>query len=149
VVGSFGGLALGRLIDDGHGVRMGWIAVGVFSAIIVLRAVSFGNSVLAVAANALSPLGACLYVPTLMTSVHTQAKRSPCVLRFHVATNAGWDVGTVAGCFLAAGLVALGVPLPLTMLLPLVGTAATFVMLRRYYSANPGVPIEPVSEPLH
>ena len=27
VVGSFGGLALGRLIDDGHGLRMVWIAV--------------------------------------------------------------------------------------------------------------------------
>ena len=70
------------------------------------------------------------------------------MLRFHVPMQGGWDVGTMAGCFLAAGLIALGVPLPLTMLLPLAGTAVTFVMLRRYYRANPGVSVEPVSEPV-
>lgn len=146
IVGSISGMILGRYIDAGHGVRMVWIAVGIFSAMILLRAIAAGNPVLAVVANGLSPLGECLYVPVLMTSVYTQAKRSPCVLRFHVATEGGWDVGNLAGCFVSAALIALGLPLPVAILLSLIGTAATFVMLRRYYTNNPGVPIEAMED---
>jgi hypothetical protein len=146
IVGSISGMILGRYIDAGHGVRMVWIAVVIFSAMIVLRAIAAGNPVLAVAANALSPLGACLYVPVLMTSVYTQAKRSPCVLRFHVATEGGWDIGNVAGCFVSAGLIEFGLQPPTAILLSLIGTAVTFVMLRRYYTNNPGVPIEAMTD---
>ena len=84
----------------------------------------------------------------MMASVYTQAKRSPCVLRFHIATEGGWDVGNVAGCFVSAGLLALGLPLSYAILLSLLGTTGAFVMLRRYYAANPGVTIGPVDEAL-
>jgi MFS transporter len=141
IVGSGSGMILGRFIDAGHGVRMVWIAVGMFSTMIVLRAIACGHPVLAVGANALGPLGACLYAPALMTSVYTQAKRSPCVLRFHIATEGGWDIGNVAGCFVSAGLIASGVPLPSAILLSLIGTAVTFVMLRCYYTNHSGVPL--------
>jgi hypothetical protein len=32
------------------------------------------------------------------------AKRSPCPLRFHIATEGGWDLGCGMGCLLAAAL---------------------------------------------
>jgi hypothetical protein len=117
-----------------------------FSAVIVLRALAVGNPVWAVAANALSPVGACLYVPAMMAAVYPQAKRSPCALRFHVATEGGWDVGNVIGCFVSAGLIAAGLPLSYAILLSLFGTAAMLVVLRQYYATHPGVAIGPVEE---
>jgi DHA1 family inner membrane transport protein len=146
VVGALGGLALGGRIDAGHGVRMVWIAMGLAMLMVGLRAASVGSSVMALLVNALGPLAACLYVPTLMTPVYTQAKQSRCVLRFHIATEGGWDVGNVAGCLVAAGMLGLGAPLWSTLLLPAVSYVVLLVLLRRYYTENPQVPIEAVTE---
>ena len=54
--------------------------------------------------NAAGALVPALYIPTLMTAVYNQAKRSPCALRFHMAAEGGWDAGAASGCMLAAGL---------------------------------------------
>ena len=61
------------------------------------------------------------------------AKHSPCTLRFHVATEGGWDFGGAAGCLVAAALTAAGLPLAIAILLSLGGIAASFVLLRGYY----------------
>jgi DHA1 family inner membrane transport protein len=82
-----------------------------------------------------------------MTAVYTQAKRSPCTLRFHVVTEGGWDAGGASGLLAAALLTALGVPLWASILLSLAGVAAIVVMLRRYYAVGPAVVVE-VAEPL-
>jgi len=134
LVGAVAGLFLGRHIDAGHGGRAVFFALGPLVAMILLRTVSVGHPAFAVAANALAYVGSCLYMPTLMTAVYNIAKRSPCPLRFHVATEGGWDMGGASGSLAAALLLWLGVPLSLTLLLPLVGVAAAFVMLRRYYA---------------
>jgi hypothetical protein len=97
-----GGLLLGRLIDSGRGTRAVWYSVSLAALVITMRAGVLGNPTLAVAANALGSLVSCLYVPTLMTAVYNQAKRSPCVLRFHIAAEGGWDVGVTSGLCLAA-----------------------------------------------
>ncbi|HEY4264790.1 MAG TPA: hypothetical protein VGM72_05690, partial [Micropepsaceae bacterium] len=89
--------------------------------------------------NALGTLAGCLYIPTLMTAVYNQAKRSPCALRFHVATEGGWDIGCAAGCLAVAALSWAGAPLPVGILLSLAGTVLSLVLLRRYY-AGLGVP---------
>ena len=147
LVGALGGLVLGRHIDGGHGKTAVWYAFGTFAAIIVLRALATGDAKVAVLANALGSLGACLYIPTLMTAVYTQAKRSPCTLRFHVVTEGGWDAGGASGLLAAALLTALGVPLCASILLSLAGVAAIVVMLRRYYAGSPVVMID-AAEPL-
>ncbi|HEX7776821.1 MAG TPA: MFS transporter [Parvibaculum sp.] len=134
--GAAGSLTLGRHIDAGHGKRAVFLAFGTFAVIVVLRAIATGNATVAVLANALGSLGACLYVPTLMTAVYTQAKRAPCPLRFHVATEAGWDIGGATGLLCAALLSALGAPLWVGILMSLAGVAANTVMLRRYYPAG-------------
>jgi hypothetical protein len=133
-------LTLGRHIDTGHGRRAIWYATGTVALIIALRAAATGHPSLAVLANALGAFGASLYIPTMMTPVYTMAKGSPCVLRFHTATEAGWDIGGAAA--LSAGALAtwFGAPLPAVILLALAGVAATAALLRRYYAGRaPGV----------
>jgi MFS transporter, DHA1 family, inner membrane transport protein len=134
LAGAIAGLTLGRHIDAGHGRRAVWYTFGAVALIVALRAAATGNAALAVVANALGALGACLYVPTLMTAVYTLAKRSPCTLRFHVATEGGWDAGGAAGLLVTALATELGMPLGDSILLSLAGLAATTIMLRRYYA---------------
>jgi MFS transporter, DHA1 family, inner membrane transport protein len=134
LVGAASGLLLGRQIDAGHGRGAVRLALGSLVVGISLRAVSYGSPLLAVAANAVGALVSALYVPTIMTAVYNQAKGSPCALRFHIATEGGWDAGGASGCLLAAGLLWAGAPIPLAILLSLLGTVAAFVLLRRYYT---------------
>ena len=132
--GAVGGWLLGRLIDAGHGTRAAssrslhsWsrhdLARGQLSAMRRLRSL----------ANASGALVACLYVPVLGTAIYNQAKRSPCTLRFHIATEGGWDLGGAAALLIAAGLLAAGVPIGPAILLSLLGATASFLLLRRYF----------------
>jgi hypothetical protein len=107
------------------------------AAVMVLRAAASGAPAFAVAANALASAAACLYTPTMMTAVYNQAKRSPCVLRFHVATEGGWDIGGASGSLIAAALLYRGAPISLVLLLPLLGLAAWLIQLRLYYAQAP------------
>lgn len=147
LVGAIGGLTLGRQIDAGHGKQAVWYAFGMFALIVVLRAAATGNARIGVLANALGALGACLYIPTLMTAVYTLAKRSPCPLRFHVATEGGWDVGGATGLLAAALATRLGMPLSASILLSLAGVAAIIIMLRRYYANSPATVADVRGEP--
>ena len=133
LVGAVIGLLLGRFIDAGHGGRAVWLAVGSLVIVIGLRAASCEDPVLAVVANAAGALVPALYIPTLMTAVYNQAKGSPCALRFHIATEGGWDAGAASGCMAVAALLWAGAPISLGILLSLFGTAASFTLLRRYY----------------
>jgi hypothetical protein len=136
LVGALAGLVLGRHIDAGRGGQAVWYAFGMLALILVLRADAAGSAAVAVLANALGALVGCLYIPTLMTPVYTLAKRSPCTLRFHVATEGGWDIGGAGGLLAAAAVVALGLPLSASILLSLAGVAAAAMMLRRYYATG-------------
>ncbi len=89
LIGAIGGLMLGRRIDAGRGKGAVWCASGTSALIVVVRALATGHAAVAVLANALGTLGACLYTPTLTAAVYTLAKRSPCALRFYVATEGG------------------------------------------------------------
>jgi len=148
LVGAVSGLLLGRLIDAGHGQQAVSYAVGVLVFTTILRAAAPGHAPLAVIANALGALVVCLHIPTIMTAVYNQAKRSLCTLRFHVATEGSWDVGAATGCLLAALLSALGVQISAALLLPLPGAAALFILLRSYYGRHPLVTEIAVADPL-
>ncbi len=132
--GAVGGLLLGRLVDAGHGTRAAIVALVTMAASTMLQAVSVGNAPLAVLANASGALVACLYVPVLGTAIYNQAKRSPCTLRFHIATEAGWDLGGASALLVAAGLLHVGVPIGTCLLLSLLGVLASFYLLRTYFS---------------
>ena len=137
LAGAAAGLALGRFIDAGHGARAVWRSVGLMGGSILLRAAGYGHPALAVAANATAALVAPIYTATFMTAVYNQAQASPCTLRFHIATEGGWDAGGAAGCLTAALLLWLGAPLWAGILLSLFGTIAGFMLLRRYYAGRP------------
>ena len=136
LVGAIGSLILGRQIDAGHGKQAVWLAVAAITTVIVLRAIAAGHPALAVLANASGALGGCFYIPTVMTAVYTLAKRSPCTLRFHVATEGGWDAGGALGLLAAALLTEFGLPLGDSILLSLIGVAAITILLRRYYAGS-------------
>lgn len=140
VVGAAAGMMLGRHIDAGNGRRAVLIAYGTLSFIIVMRAVATSHPALAIATNALSAIGNCLYVPTLMAVVYTLAKAAPCTLRFHVATEAGWDVGGATSLLAAALLTWFHMPLWAVLLLGLIGTGWQFTLLRLHYAQRIGRP---------
>ena len=131
--GAVAGMLLGRQIDAGHGGKAVWLAFAAMAFTIIVRTFSDGVA-MAVTANALGALVVCLYIPTMMTAVYNEAQHSPCSLRFHIATEGAWDAGCASSCFVAAGLIALGVPLSYAILLSLVGAFASLILLRRYYS---------------
>ena len=136
IAGAITGLLLGRFIDAGHGRRAVWLAVGAMAATLIFRANGYGHPAIAVVANAAGALVNAFYTPTMMTAVYNQSQASPCTLRFHVATEGGWDAGGAAGCLAAAGLLWAGAPLSAAILLSLLGTTAAFILLRRYYVAQ-------------
>lgn len=133
VVGAGSGLLLGRFIDAGHGRRAVWLAVGSIGATILARSLGYSHPALAMAANAAGALVGAFYVPTMWTALYNQSRRSPCVLRFQIATEGGWDLGAGGGCLVAAALIWAGAPLGIAIALSLLGTAGAFVLLRRYY----------------
>jgi DHA1 family inner membrane transport protein len=134
LVGGLSGMMLGRFIDAGHGTRAAWVALAAVVLSTLLRAASYGDATFAVVANASGALVACLYAPALATAIYNQAKRSPCALRFHIAAEVGWDLGGASALLIAAGLLALGVPIGMCILISLLGTVAAFLLLRRYYA---------------
>jgi hypothetical protein len=133
LVGAISGLLLGRWIDLGHGARAAPVALGAMALIVVLRAVTYRDPVLAVTINAGWAVAAALYTPTIMTAVYNQAKASPCTLRFHIAAEGGYDAGAASGCLISAALLQAGAPFSAPILLSLLGTGAGFLLLRRYY----------------
>ena len=135
-LGAIGSIILGRHIDAGHGTHAVWWAVAAIATVVILRAVATGHPALAVLANALGAFAACLYIPTVMAAVYTLAKRSPCTLRFHVATEGGWDTGGAAALLVAALATEFGVPLGDSILVSLAGLVAIAMLLRRYYAGS-------------
>ena len=137
LVGAASGLLLGRYIDQGNGRRAVIIAYGVVAGVTLLRAFSLGSPSLAVFANALGALSACLQLPAMMTVVYNHAKLAPCPLRFQIAAEGGWDVGCLAGCLAGAAITASGAPLSIPIGLGLLGLCASVLMLRHYYAQVP------------
>jgi hypothetical protein len=135
LVGGGAALLLGRHIDLGFGRRAVVMVFGVGVASVLLRAASLDHVWLAVAASGLSAVFMPLLGPVIGGSIYNMAKASPCTLRYHLATEAGWDVGGVLGCLICASLIAAGAPLSLTILCGLPAVLFCGWWLRRLYPA--------------
>lgn len=133
LAGATAGLALGRVIDAGHGRRVAIIAFIAMSVSVAFRAVGYQHPAIAVIANAAGAAIVPFYTAVFMTAVYNKALASPCTLRFHIATEGGWDAGTTLGCLTAALLLWLGAPLWAGILLSLLGACAAYALMRRYY----------------
>jgi hypothetical protein len=138
------GLFLGRHIDAGGGRRAVTITYALAALAVVLRAASLGSPWLAIGANALGAMLWPLLGPTLNSATANLAKTSPCAFRFNMGTEGGWDAGGAAGSLAAAGLVRLGAPLTVPLLMALFGVAGSFALLRRYYGRTGPAALEAV-----
>jgi len=135
-VGAIAGLFLGKFIDAGHGRRAAWISCGVMALTILARTLAYQHPATAILAHAAGAIVVALYTPTMMTAVYNLSKGSPCVLRFHIAAEGGWDAGGATGCLVAAALIWAGAPLSIAIAAALIGTAAAFALLRKVYGAS-------------
>ena len=133
LVGAASGLLLGRHVDRGAGMRAVTIAYLGMASIVLMRAASIGSPWLAIGANALGALLGTLMLPA-GAATSNLAKASPCPLRFHMATEGGWDVGCFCACLAAATLYAAGASLVVPILLALPPLAVAGLLLRRYYA---------------
>ena len=135
LVGGGCALLLGRHIDLGFGRRAVWLVFGIGAASVLLRAASLDHVWLAVAASGLTAIFMPLLGPVIGASIYNMAKASPCTLRYHLATEAGWDVGGVIGCVVCAGIIQEGGSLRLAILFGLPAVLACGWWLRRLYPA--------------
>lgn len=133
LVGAISGLAIGRWIDFGHGGRVLWVSAGALMATVVLRAVGYGDPRLAIFANAVGAVAFALHTPVVMTAIYNRSKLSPCPLRFHVATEAGFDLAGALGCLTAGALLWTGAPYAAGIAIAALSVTASFLLLRRHY----------------
>jgi DHA1 family inner membrane transport protein len=138
LVGAMASLTVGRFVDLGHGRVSVFVAYGACVTVVALKAASLHSPALAIIANALATVAALLLEPVMMTRVYNLAKASPCPLRFHMATEGGWDIGCATGCLMAAALTWTHVSLSWSILLALGGAAVGFWLLLRSYASHAG-----------
>jgi MFS family permease len=136
LAGALGGMALGRVIDNGHARRAVWLNAAVLAAGLALRALAGDSATAAVAVAAVTTLLSGLYLPTWMTPAYNAAKLAPCALRFQFAAEGGWDAGGTLAGLVAAAFCLLGLPLAATVLLALPMVPVQALLLERGYGAQ-------------
>jgi MFS transporter, DHA1 family, inner membrane transport protein len=130
LIGAVMSLGVGRMIDLGQHKRSVQIAYGAMALSILFKALSFSAPWSAVAANAFGAVASPLYMPVLMSRIYNMAKASACPLRFKVATEGAWDLGTGLGCLTVALLTWLGFSFFWPLLLGLTGAYAGYQILQ-------------------
>jgi hypothetical protein len=136
IAGAIGGMVFGGFIDAGYSGRAVGLNAWVLAGLVVLKAACIGSPAAMIAATVIGNALGGLYLPTLMTAVYNEAKASPCTLRFHFATEGGWDVGGLVACLIAAAAWGAGVPPSFVLLLSLLGVATQARLLWRRYDAH-------------
>lgn len=136
VAGLFGAvmsIVIGRFIDLGHGRTSVLIAYGAAIIAALAKAFTVGWAAAAVGAAVLGAMAAALQIPVMMARLYNLAKQSACPLRFHMASEAGWDLGCSTGCLIGAGMVWIGAPMGAAILIAVGGHLAVSHMLRASY----------------
>lgn len=134
VAAAAGGLLVGRLIDGGRPRHSLVIAYGAAALALAAKGTALGHPLLAVAATALGALVVPMTSTAMLAPLYAMARQGPCVLRFSMATEGGWDLGCSAACLTAAALLASGAGFRLPILLGLAAIAAMAWMLDRWYA---------------
>ena len=136
LVGSLGGMALGRFMDMGHARRSVWLNAGILALGFILKAICNGHPVAVVGVAIVTTMFSGLYVPYWMTAVYNAGKVAPCTFRFHFAAEGGWDAGGVCACLVAAAVCAAAFPLEGVILLALPMVAVQALLLGESYAAH-------------
>ncbi|MBX9885493.1 MAG: MFS transporter, partial [Novosphingobium sp.] len=129
-----GSVYVGRLIDGGRPRQSLVIAYGAAALALAAKGTALGHPLLAVAVTALGALVVPMTSTAMLAPLYAMARQGPCVLRFSMATESGWDLGCSAACLTAAALLAGGAGFRLPILLGLIAIAAMAWMLDRWYA---------------
>ena len=132
-----GGLLVGRLIDGGRPRHSLLIAYGAAALALAAKGSALGHPLLAVVATALGALVVPMTSTAMLAPLYAMARQGPCVLRFSMATEGGWDLGCSAACLIAAAMLAGGASFRLPILLGLIAIATMALMLDRWYARRP------------
>jgi hypothetical protein len=137
LLGCAAGLICGRGIDRGSRTTYLPAACVALTAVFMLRiAVSVAPG-MAQLANAAGAAAIGLYIPVIMSAIYERSKGTGAAYKFHIAAEAGWDLGAMAGCF-AAALVSIVVGSSSLCLLPSwVGVVAIYICVHRATRLRP------------
>ena len=133
LAGALAALFLGRAIDLGKGLVAVRIGCAALTAAAVARMLGWPVPALAIAANVAAALALPLYATAFNARVYTLARQSPCPLRFHIAAEGGWDMGTCLSCLAAAGLLQAGFGFYLPLAIGVVGCGLGYLTLSRSF----------------
>ena len=133
IAGAAMSLLVGRMIDGGHGGTIAVMAYAAATAAAVGKALAVGTPWAAIAITAAAAMVAAVQVPVVMARLYNLAQDSGCTLRFNMATEGGWDLGSVTASLLAAALIAAGVSPATPIWLAIPAFLATGWMLHRSY----------------
>jgi MFS transporter, DHA1 family, inner membrane transport protein len=130
--GALMGLGVGRMIDLGHHKRS--VQIGLAFMVGTVLAESFGYTSVwgAVAANMIGAVAGPLYMSAIMAPLYNVAKASACTFRFNVMAENGFDSGAGLGCFIAAGMVYLGLSFFWLLIMGLAGCIGVYLILQWY-----------------
>ncbi|WP_336894882.1 MFS transporter [Novosphingobium sp.] len=137
VAAAAGSLIVGRLIDGGRPRHSLVIAYGAAALALAAKGTALGHPLLAVAATALGALVVPMTSTAMLAPLYAMARQGPCLLRFSMASEGGWDLGCASASLTAAALLALGAGFRLPILLGLAAIAAMAWMLDRWYARRP------------
>jgi MFS family permease len=129
-----GSLLVGRLIDGGRPRHSLVIAYGAAALALAAKGTALGHPLLAVAATALGALVVPMTSTAMLAPLYAMARQGPCLLRFSMASEGGWDLGCASASLIAAALLAIGAGFQLPILLGLAAIAAMAWMLDRWYA---------------
>ena len=137
VAAAIGSLVVGRLIDTGRPRHSLAVAYGAAALALLLKGAAFAHPVLAVLATALGALVVPMTATAMLAPLYAMARQSPCVLRFSMATEGGWDLGCASACLISAAMLQSGASFRLPILIGLAGIAAMASMLDHWYRQQP------------
>ncbi|EGD59600.1 hypothetical protein Y88_2644 [Novosphingobium nitrogenifigens DSM 19370] len=138
ICATLASLLIGRHIDAGKGRTTVLIAYGCAAIAVLAKAAAYRTPWAAIAATALGALVTPITQVALLAPLYAMARRSACPLRFAMATEASWDLGSALACVIAAGALAAGAGYALPILAGLGGVASVTAMLTRWYAVPHG-----------
>ncbi|WP_435417381.1 MFS transporter [Parerythrobacter aurantius] len=139
IAGAAVSLCVGRMIDIGHGGRVAVLAYGAATLVVLGKTLAVGTPWMAMTMTAVAAMVAAVQVPVVMARLYNLAQDSGCTLRFNMATEGGWDLGSVTASLFAAALIAAGFSAQSVIWLAAPALLATGWMLRRSYDRDAGI----------
>ena len=130
---AIGNLFFGKMIDKGKGWQIALSGYGFLSLIILCRAFFAHTVPVVIACDFFYGLALCLSVPSLMSVVYNDIKKSHHPLYYTYYMELGWDVGCILTLSTSAVLAHFGLNPRIELSLGIAGIILMLVLLKRAY----------------